>query len=227
MFIKSNVLILSDSRALPRNFEEVRFEDTWVSLVGNHCNVYMRGYGGSTSRELVAIFKRDYSYFADQPGVILILFVGIVDAAPRPFTFAFRRFRPRFFWLPLIKILKPLRPKLQKILSYRLISPKEFRANIKFLCDKANLSKWKLIVVSIPLPTNQAEERSPGFQESVYAYNSILREISSLYPGTAYIDLSPVGENFFVSKEDGHHLSKAGHLQLGTEVLKHIDLKEV
>lgn len=217
-----NLLVYGESRSLPRAFDGVYLEDTYVSLLGRRHSVLFRGAGGASSSELLGLFKRDMPYFASQTDIILIIFLGIVDGAPRPFTYKLKKIWPRRFWGKVLKLISPFRPIIQKLWSYQLVPLGDFMENLSEMIGLAIKNSWKCIVVENPLPPNSLEERSPGIRASVKEYNDGLRKIVTELrnENVSYVEFQ---DAHFVSSEDGHHLSGDGHATLAMKINSYLE----
>lgn len=220
-----NLLVYGESRSLPRAFDGVHFQDTYISLLGKKHNVLLRGAGGASSAEILQLFKRDMPYVSGQSDIILITFLGIVDGAPRPFTYMLKGFWPKRFWARILRVISPFRPIIQKLGNYKLVSLGDFMNNLSVMIEVAINNSWKCIVVENPLPPDALEMRSPGIRSSIKKYNDGLRSVVKRMKNenVFWVEFQ---DAHFVSSEDGHHLSREGHADLAArinECLKQIE----
>jgi lysophospholipase L1-like esterase len=83
-----------------------------------------------------------------------------------------------------------------------------------------------LVFINIIRPPDSVEERSPGFQSNVIAYNQVLQE-QTKHPFVTLIDLNRMVHEDGGSDAltvDGIHLNEPGHILLAQELEQHVML---
>jgi|GEM_PF-1770245 len=192
-------------------------------LLERNCNVsvypYMRGLAGARIRDIQRIFKRDASYFKaqnDNSFSFVIYNIGVVDAAPRPFTYPLFHLH-KFAKLPLVgryislflsKILHPHRRFFQKIYSFRLTAPETFRERFDQMVSHSHKAGIYPISIDTPLTPVSLEDRSPGLRQSIDLYNSLKHSNTAVL----HVPTDWVKDEHYL--ECGHHFNEAGHQEL-------------
>ena len=228
-----NLYFYTDSIGFPRKKDQ-RPCITWPfilkDLLETHCGVkvypYIRGLGGGTITDIQRIFNRDTSYFiGDKVSLSFAVFnVGIVDAAPRPFTYHLKKLSTlpyvgRYVSLLINKVLHQYRKSIQNIYSFRLTAPREFEGVFNRMVQQLNDVGIRSISIDTPLTPISLEERSPGLRQSIAAYNEIKHRNSSvIHVSTDWV----VDEHYM---DCGHHFSELGHSELAQRL--YLQIKEV
>lgn len=226
------LLFYTDSIAFPRPPNQAP-EDTWPFLLQqlieaeNSVRVYpyLRGLGGATIDQVRKIFERDLSYFshtAKDTECVVLFNIGIVDSAPRPFTYHLKKLAGipvlgPVIWHFLAPILHRHRTLLQRLSSFRLTSPRKFRELFDDMVAKAAKISDLVISIDTPLTPESLELRSPGLRSSITAYNAI----KSQFKAVRHLDMSWVKEEHYL--ECGHHLSTEGHSVLANRLYQEIE----
>ena len=231
------ILILADSLALPREgvggdaLLEATYPfllDQWLRLrLGRSAPIlFERGMRRRTIEyvidewnELVELRKPD----------VVIVHVGIVDCAPRVFLRREASFvaNIRFAWLR-ERILKFAHDHRRAIVQRRgrvYVPLVRFERLVQTVVQKARQAKLKsLVFVNIISPPDWVEERSPGFQNNVIAYNGILQD-QTKHDWVSLIDLNTLVKNKGGTDNltvDGIHVNERGHELLANELHEHI-----
>ena len=206
-------------------------------LLERNCKVsvypYMRGLAGGRIRDIQRIFKRHASYVKAQNEnsfSFVIYNIGVVDAAPRPFTYHLYHLH-KFAQLPLVgryisfflsKILQPNRRFFQSIYSFRLTAPGDFRERFDQMVSHSSKAGISPISIDTPLTPVSLEDRSPGLRQSIDLYNSLKHlNTAVLHVPTDWVN----GEHYL---ECGHHFSEVGHQELAQRlyyIIKDIVMK--
>jgi acyl-CoA thioesterase I len=231
------ILILADSLALPREgvggdaLVEVTYPflfDQWLRLqFGAEAPVvFERGmrlrtieYVLDEWHELVELRKPD----------VVIVHVGVVDCAPRVFLRREGLFVARIPIAPVRdRILKFAHDHRRAIVERRrrvYVPLPRFEKLVQTVVQKAGEAGLKaLVFVNIISPPDWLEERSPGFQHNVVAYNRVLQD-QTKHSWVSLIDLNSLVQNdggFENLAADGIHLSERGHALLANELKKQI-----
>jgi hypothetical protein len=176
----------------------------------------MRGLGGGRIGEIESIFERDRAYFRGQESgtfSFAIFNVGVVDAAPRPFTYHLKSLTKvpvvgKHAWALLSRALHSQRKSLQQMHSFRLTSPRAFSASFARMVGCSRAAGLIPISVDTPLTPLWLEDRSPGLRDSIVLYNS-LKHADRV---AVHVPTDWVADEHYL--DCGHHLSAAGHEQL-------------
>lgn len=230
-----NLLVYSDSLAFRRPDQPQDVSFTYPFLLKKlieekfniSVNLIIRGAGGEDITYLKKIFSRDSGYFGGDETVlnVAVMQCGVVDCAPRPFTYIFF---PIFRRIPFLggKIelfLYKHRRIFQLIYSYSKISPKKFAQGYLSIKKISIISKIKIITVGVPIPPSKIEYRSPGFQKKIKDYNLIISTIVPDYFCDIEAQINDNNERDKVLLKDGHHLTVHGHSTYANSIFPFIE----
>ena len=230
-FIK--IAILADSLALPREDvgDEELLELTYPFLLDQSLR---RKFGAAAP----IIFergmrRRTIEYVLDEwnelvelrKPQIVIVHVGIVDCAPRVFL---RREASLVANIRLAalrdRIFKFTHDHRRRIVEFRrkvYVPLPRFEQLVQQVVEKARAANVKsLVFINIIRPPDSVEERSPGFQSNVIAYNQVLQE-QTRHNFVSLIDLNRMvhdGGGPEALMVDGIHLNERGHMLLAQEL---------
>lgn len=160
---------------------------------------------------------------------IVIVHVGIVDCAPRVFLRREASFvaNIRFAWLR-DRIFKFTHDHRRRIVQFRhkvYVPLSRFERLVQQVVQKARESGVQsLVFINIIRPPDSVEERSPGFQSNVIAYNQVLQE-QTKHSFVSLIDLNRMVHDDGGSDAltvDGIHLNERGHMLLAQELEQHV-----
>ncbi len=190
--------------------------------------------GGYTSRDILRNIQDDTFYFSFDQKVengkkLVILFFGIVDSALRPITYKLKIISKLpviggRIWSKFSKVvLQPTRPIIQKIWSYHLVSPQNYRKNLNRMCKIFEKSNIKVLLCENPIPSSYVIIRSPGFDRSVQKYNLIKREIAEQFSNVVLVEFEKTFEPEYVSEKDGHHFSVLDHEHIRLRILDSLE----
>jgi len=216
-----NIFVYSDSTAFPRS-PSVKPYQCWPMKIGeNHDFVFLRGFGGATSSDLISIMERDILYFGFRDNAIdsediVIFSAGIVDIAPRPITYKLKIVTKLpilgpWIWVAIGRILSPHRQAIQRIARYKLISYRRYRQNIRKISRLITNPNARILITETPIPSLQVCSRSPYFKNNVerlnrLKINEVLRDLR-----LEFVSLKINKDEYYVSPHDGHHFSVEGH----------------
>ena len=231
------IAILADSLALPREDVggEEMLEVTYPFLLdqslrrqfGNSAPfVYERG----TRRRTIEYVLDDWNEQVElkKPDVVIV-HVGIVDCAPRVFLRREGAFvaNIRIPWVR-DRILKFAHDHRKAIVERRrkvYVPLWRFEKLIEEVVRKARETAVKsLVFINIIDPPDSVEERSPGFQKNVIAYNRVL-QAQTKHDLVSLIDLNRMIHDEGGSSAltvDGIHLNERGHVLLANELVDRI-----
>ena len=231
------ISLLADSLALPRESvgSDRPIEVTYPFLLDRSLRrqlgasapiIFERGMRRRTIEyvldewnELVELRKPD----------VVIVHVGIVDCAPRVFLRREGAFvaNIRIAWLRnrILKVAHDHRSAIVKLRRKVYVPLPRFERLVQTVVEKAGEAKLTLLVfINIISPPDSAEQRSPGFQSNVIAYNRVLQD-QTRHDRVSLIDLNSLVQNNGGSEEltvDGIHLNERGHELLARELEKHL-----
>jgi len=231
------IVILADSLALPREGvgNDALLEVTYPFLLDQSLRlrfgaaapvIYERGMRRRTIEyviddwyELVELRKPD----------VVIVHVGVVDCAPRVFLRREGAFvaNIRVAWLR-ERILKFTHDHRRAIVERRrrvYVPLPRFERLVETVVQKGREAKLKsLVFVNIISPPDSMEERSPGFQNNVIAYNRVLQD-QTKHEWISLIDLNSIVQNEGGAEKltiDGMHLNERGHELLANELQRQV-----
>jgi lysophospholipase L1-like esterase len=211
------ILILGDSLSAPRPATGQAIECTWPVLLKQEmpeAEIWYRARIRSTSREVLEELNLflDSLHFFDA----IIVQVGIVDAAPRPYGHAIQRFIWAFGGTTLTKLTNRYAYNLLKLFPGRpWITAARFRSNLETLVEKSALrnKSLRLVLIKIAPPRARILAVAPRIQEYVKKYNQVLAEVAAANASNFVYLVDPFanGNPSDLVIEDGHHLSELGH----------------
>ncbi len=205
------IVLFTDSLALPRKVPEMTsIEDTYPYLLKKNFDVYQFSKGGCLISELL---EQTFYYSQYRPDYV-ILQCGIVDCAPRAFSWSEESF------LRLTRIGRLLRKAIsitittKRIRNFRRKSWTELKS-FECLCN-AFVNQFDGIPVyalSILPATSEYELQVPGISKKIKEYNIVLSRVF----GDRLIDLSGIPVEGIMS--DHHHLTQEGHIYVYESIM--------
>ncbi len=230
--IKIYLYLYTDSVGFPR-IDSQSSDVTWPFILADtiekkySIKVYVnhRGLGGGLIKDLYNTYKIDSGFFkSNKNSLSFVIFnIGIVDSAPRPFTYPIKKINK----IPIVgrltsdlsrRFLKPHRKILQQIYSYRLTSPRKFERLFSLMVKNVIARDMIPISLDTPLTPLRIEDISPGLRDSIKIYNK-LKHKSQIN----HISCNWVNDSHLV--DDGHHFNLKGNSQLAEKVFQIIDKK--
>ena len=230
--MKRTIYVYADSTAFPRALS-VRPEDSWpMKITQSQDLVYLRGFGGATSSDLVSLMERDSTYFGfredwSECDDIVIFSAGIVDVAPRPITYKLKVVTkipvlgPKI-WIAISVILRKHRVSIQRIARYKLVSYRQYRKNLRKISKIITNTNIRILITETPIPSGYVLDRSPYFRSNVEKLNQLKLRETEWNPRLEFISLGIDEEGHYVSREDGHHFSVKGHQVVSEQMLRNI-----
>jgi hypothetical protein len=235
------IRVYGDSLSLPRADGGVTYRQTYCEVLVDGIRTrfpqlalscYNRSGGGLTVTDLHERYLHDCSYFGMPQHQVLVVQCGVVDCAPRPTPAFLRRLigkLPGRIRAPITAFLHHSRPWLLRAgLSWRLTSPHRFTQVLsRWLAHAANQSE-RVYVLNIAPTVPSIAVHSPGFEQSIVAYNALIAAAVAATPSDAVI-LIDVHETItrkgdvptWISPSDGHHLTVKGNLLYAELILRH------
>lgn len=234
------VVVLGDSLSMPRKEggEFVKWNDTWAYQVQKDIRrsgdeIEVLNYG-ARARSIKTIITHDFheQIVLTEPQVV-VLQIGVVDAAPRILSLREKRFLNRTFFPGFLR---------RRVIAYRkkhksritanaplkrvYTSPSAFSETLdtfdKMLEEKYEGKLEKLIVIPIVADLSIMEENSPSYGENIRLYNLLLEEFCN---SKGHIFLS-LPDNFWSTAAnyclDGYHLSAEGNSVVAEIIKKHL-----
>ena len=227
------ISILADSLALPREDvgSDELLEVTYPFLLDRSLRARFGGGApliferGMRRRTIEYVIDDWYEQVELKKPEVVIVHVGIVDCAPRVFLRREGAFvaNIRFGWLR-NRILKFTHDHRRRIVQFRrkvYVPLPRFERLVETVVQKARETNVQsLVLVNIVRPPDSVEERSPGFQDNVMAYNRVLQE-QTKDSFVTLIDLNRMVEDGGGAETltiDGVHLSERGHALLAEKL---------
>ena len=227
------ISILADSLALPR--EDVGGDDLLEVTYPFLLDQSLRARFGGAAPLIFerGMRRRTIEYVIDEwneqvelrkPEVVIV-HVGVVDCAPRVFLRREGAFvaNIRFSWFR-NRILKFTHDHRRRIVQFRrkvYVPLPRFERLVQTVVQKAReTGVQSLVFINIIRPPDFVEERSPGFQNNVIAYNRVLQE-QTKHPFVTLIDLNGIVEDGGGCEKltiDGIHLNERGHVLLAEKL---------
>jgi hypothetical protein len=235
------VRVYGDSLSLPRASGGIGHRQTYAEMLVENIRAqypsialscYNRSGGGMTIASLHERYLHDCSYFGTPQHQVLILQCGIVDCAPRPIPAFLRKLigkLPGRVRAPITGLLHYARPWLLKAgLSWRLTSPRVFAAMLARWLAHAACQSERVYVVNIAPTIPSIAAHSPGFEQSIVAYNAHIAAAVAAAPSDTVV-LIDVHEAIarrgnvatWISPSDGHHITGEGNLLYSELILQH------
>ncbi len=225
------ISIIGDSLPMPRitEEEEILIEQTWPSLLQNHLqkiNNEVLIVNFSERRRSSVSFKNSslYSEAIDfvKPDILLMQ-VGVVDAAPRIFSskeYALinHKYFPHFLRNIIIRSRKVRRNKIQEKDRLRKVyTPLPlFTKYWEFFFSKVE-REIKIIVIPILGDLERMDNKSYGFKQNILDYNSQLKLLSTKRENVFFLDSLNLDHIHFC--QDHYHLSIIGHKVIANEIV--------
>ena len=223
------IAILADSLALPR--EDVGGDELLEVTYPFLLDQSLRRKFGAAAPIIFerGMRRRTIEYVLDEWNELVelrkpqmvVVHVGIVDCAPRVFLRREASFvaNIKFPWLKK-RIFKFTHDNRRKIVQFRrkvYVPLPRFERLVRQVVEKARETDVKsLVFINIIRPPDSVEERSPGFQSNVIAYNQVLQE-QTKHDFVSLIDLNRLvhqESSSYALTVDGIHLNERGHMLL-------------
>jgi acyl-CoA thioesterase I len=189
---RKKIMIVTDSVSMPR--AEIPYEDTWIHLLRKefpHYDIVDRPGRGSTSTRLVTEGGGGVDLLEMYMPDIVILQLGMADAAPRLFNKRGLEYRIVSRTLPAwarrryIDWVKKHRVRDPYVTE---VPPGEFRANNTAFFRRAQAIGAIVLIVPILPPIDIMVRKSPHVGMNVERYNAIYRELEAEFPNVRIVD---------------------------------------
>src|ERR1044072_1723463 len=156
---------------------------------------------------------------------IVVVHVGIVDCAPRVFLRREGAFVANIRFSPLRnRILKFTHDHRRRIVEFRrkvYVPLHRFEPLGQTVVQRPReTGVQSLVFINIIRPPDSVEERSPGFQNNVIAYNRVLQE-QTKHAFVTLVDLNRIVQDAGGTEKltvDGIHLNERGHVLLAEQL---------
>jgi lysophospholipase L1-like esterase len=201
---------------------------------GSSVSVFNRSAGGFTAGDLARLHAQDVAYFGRDMEGITVVHCGVVDCAPRPIP---PQMRTRLAALPILlrwpvaKMLHLLRPLLLRVgLLWRISTAEQFEHSMRTLLQALEREKAMICVVNITPALPGVEAHSPGFSDSIRAYNEILARClagtsARLIDAHGAVTRAPGGTSAYLTSKDGYHLTASAHALISQLILEQYDAR--
>ncbi|EFQ24235.1 hypothetical protein Apau_1819 [Aminomonas paucivorans DSM 12260] len=201
-------------------------QDTWVyqflQKVGSNGVAYTYLRRGLTTNDVVLDLNDLFCEFSPDFAVVQ---VGICDCSKR---IVGKRLEFLLFRVPLVgfiykKIRKKFSYTLTKIFGTRYVEIDKFKKNISKIVDICVCKGIRLCLLGICPPGGYIKSMVHGISEDISLYNGTIDTITQLNENCEYINPYLMHEDDILTIEDGHHLTKLGHLLVYNAISLYFD----
>lgn len=221
----SRIVILGDSLSMPRPSDGILFEYTFPHLL--HKEGYevinRAGRANDTKRQIqVQNLKDDIQWL--NPDCVVI-YLGIVDCAPRIFTRTesiLLNLFPHILKQKIINVASKYRYHITRYRKKTYVGSNEFKLNLELIAKEAKDICQNIIFINIANTNEVNEKKSFDFKRNISLYNQIIVEVSSKFDAEL-IDVNLIKDNCLL--EDGIHINKKMHNFLSKEIIKRFKAK--
>lgn len=212
------ILILGDSLPFPRPTRGQPLKLTWPSLLKDRLpqiDAYLRAHPRFT---IIDVLK-ELGFFAESLADFdaVIVQVGIVDCAPRPYPHLIAKLIEVCVSMPTFRKIEGFTHR-RLLWCYRrpwveeaeFVSAAQHLVEMVFSCNP----RLKVIFITVAPPSRTIVELLPGIELAAGRYNAALSKIiNKLAPtyGCRLLDPFTGADQLMFTIEDGHHLSGYGH----------------
>ncbi|MBP7735531.1 MAG: SGNH/GDSL hydrolase family protein [Spirochaetes bacterium] len=186
------IIIVADSVSMPRH--GVSYEETWIHMLKREFPAYDimdRAARGSTSTRLVTEGGGGADLLESYMPDIVIMQIGMADAAPRLFNKMGLEFKIVSRYMPprlrqrYIAYVKKNRVRSPDVTE---VHPEQFRKNITAFFERAKRISTRVILIPLLPPTDEYMRKSPHAPKNVERYNAIYRETALLFDNVTIVD---------------------------------------
>jgi acyl-CoA thioesterase I len=225
---RTRIVIIGDSLCMPRPMEDgdgpVRLEQTWPrrlqrQLLDRDAEVVAYGQRERTTRDLANDLQTCVTF--NDPEIV-VLQIGVVDAAPRIISWRERRvlrFVPLQVREQFIDRRKSNRQSLiaSDPLAKVYVPPDEFVGHLKTFVAAVHRDHPSCRLFALPIVADVPfmERKSPGYGGNVSLYNRLIGSVAGLH----MIPLTMTNDDLM---PDGYHLNVAGNAAVATAVAQHL-----
>ncbi len=211
---QKKIIIIADSVSMPRH--GVSYEETWIHMLKREFPAYDimdRSARGSTSTRLVTEGGGGADLLESYTPDIVIMQIGMADAAPRLFDKRGLEFKVVSRYMPTrlrqryIAYVKKNRVRSPDITE---VSPDQFRINIISFFERAKNISARIILIPLLPPTDEYTRKSPHAPKNVERYNAIYRETAALFDNVTIVDPFRPGIDINKVAVDELHVNSEG-----------------
>ncbi len=234
------IRVYGDSRSKSRYGDNLQISGVWYeqlkTLLEERLNkkIYLcdKSFGGYTIKQIKKLYDNDSSYWADSNGIVLI-FLGIVDCAPRPLPtwarFLLSKLNKRLR-MPIVNFLHNHRTEILKIKYYNETSLKTYKKYYTKMVTQACQNN-EVFCIGIGPVGESFLARAYGFKKEADIYDDFMKSLSEQFENCHFIDLTrlladKIEENKNTDEEifigDGHHFTELGNKYIAEIVYDHI-----
>lgn len=220
--------IYGDSRCKPSYKRETPIQDVWeeqlknlIESKGTKVYLYDKSFGGKNIEYLYDVLCNDRTYWGDAKGIVII-FIGIVDCAPRPIHPILRSIISKLnknIRIKIVDFIHNHRTQMLKIKYYQNTKIKPFKKLYSKMI-KRTIENNEVFCVGIGPLSQELKERAWGIQKEIKKYNKTIASLTQKYENCHYVDLPTLlsqkmeennnnDDEIFVG--DGHHFTPLGH----------------
>jgi lysophospholipase L1-like esterase len=217
--MKKRIVIIGDSLSMPRPDEGITLEDTYSYLLNKSFEVINTSKrANDTKLQIHEQNVLDDIYYLNPD--IIIIYLGIVDCAPRLFSRNESRLislLPNKLRKIIINFFSKYRLFFTKLRNIQYVKKDSFKRNIEFLLNLCNQKNIIPILINIGNTNKDNIAKSYNFKKNINAYNNILNNLSK----SKNINLIDVNIIKLQSKllNDGIHINKDMHEKLYYQII--------
>lgn len=226
------ILILGDSLPFPRPNKGQPLPVTWPALLREQypeCDIWLR----ATPRSCILDVLKEFAFFTDSLAEfdLIVVQTGIVDCAPRPYPRFVYKLIESFCGMPALRRIERFaHARLRWLYGRPWVSSREFAASIRELVETASERHPGIRSAFVPIasPSRTIVQTLPGVDRAAAEYNGTLaRTVSDLKSLNAIL-LDPFAgvDPEVITIEDGHHLSRTGHVCIAAAIGRMITAAE-
>ena len=203
------ILILGDSLAGDRP-DGIATEERWPAQVARRLGsveIVNRSRGSSTTSRLRAV--KDLGTFD-----LAIIQLGVVDAAPRYFSWIEQRALARLPSGLRSRVINWFKTQRTQSLKRRYVQPEAFLENLQGFAAPG----VPVIALKILPAGEKYKQANSEAQASFDKYNSLMDKVADGHPGSFFTVAIEQSEVDAMTLDDGYHLNKAGHRAIAERI---------
>ncbi len=211
------VVIIGDSLSMPRPNDFILYEDTYPYLLQQRYEVINRSRRANDTKQQSSEQNLLDDIELLNPDIVII-YLGIVDCAPRLFTKNESRILsliPSYLRNKIVSLFSKKRMLITKIRKISYVDKYMFKKNLLKIIERIG-SDRKIIFINIK-ECKKLDEKSFSFNKQIRDYNNIISEFSKK-SNVNLIDVNHLNITYPLL-DDNIHISKEMHLCLHDKIL--------
>ena len=189
--------------------------------------IYNKSQNGTNIEKVKDVISADEGCFYGAQ-TIVILYIGIVDCAPRPIPEKIKKIiskTPEIVKSRIIKFLHDNRKSILKIKSHNITPPNKFEQTYNDILNCLQKST-KAICIGIGPVSQSMCQKTFGLETSIEQYNKIIENAATKF-NVQFVDINKHFREIMekenlneqdVLLEDGHHFTPKGH-KIASEII--------